>query len=196
MCQHKPALFHWTIEAATFFKELASGRWLNGLVKLRCLAIEGTSGLLGDMNLNVTAGNPSEESNGDPHKGSTGQTSPKSPPAVKSIGCVKFGTGLHAVDGGEQQMAIASAVAGAMNDSGDILVLGLADSCGLATQNLDLSERRAESVANTLLEKLTGRTIHVFGLGEGVGPFGDKLCDSQKHRTARMFLLPPDGAPD
>ena len=83
-----------------------------------------------------------------------------------------------------------------MNDSGDILVLGFADSCGPATLNLDLSERRAESVASKLLEELTGRTIHVFGLGEGVGPFGDELCESPKHRTARMFLLPPNGEPD
>ena len=143
---------------------------------------------IGDINVRVTAGkrgtNPIE------------RTEPKSPAAVKSIGCVKFDTNHHAVNGGEQQKAIKAAANRAMKDSGDILVLGFADSCGPATLNLDLSERRAESVANELLKRLIGRTIHVFGLGEGVGPFGEEPCKSQKHRTARMFLLPPDGEPD
>ena len=151
---------------------------------------------IGDIYVKVTADKEAAKPNGDPHRGSTEPNSPNSPAAVKSIGCVKFRTGLHAIDCDKQRKAIESAVAHAMNDSGDILVLGLADSCGPATQNLDLSERRAESVANELLEKLTDRTIHVFGLGEGVGPFGEEPCKSQKHRTARMFLLPPDGAPD
>ena len=76
---------------------------------------------------------------------------------------------------------------------GDILVLGFADSCGHAAGNLNLSESRAEALAAELLEHLNGGAAYVFGMGESVGRFGNGLCDSQSHRSARVFLLAPEG---
>ena len=72
----------------------------------------------------------------------------------------------------------------------------ICDCCGPAVGNLNLSERRAESVAVDLANRLEERTIHVFGMGEIAGAFGNGLCDSRSHRSARVFLLAPDGEGD
>ena len=78
----------------------------------------------------------------------------------------------------------------------DTIVPEISDSCGPAAGNLNLSERRAESVAADLANRLEERTIHVFGMGESAGAFGDGLRDSRSHRSARVFLLAPDGEGD
>lgn len=110
-----------------------------------------------------------------------------------SIGRVKFESNSHDIDEEQLHAAEAKVAAKIGDERVDILVLGFADSCGHAAGNLNLSESRAEALAAELLEHLNGGAAYVFGMGEGVGRFGNGLCNSQSHRTARVFLLAPEG---
>lgn len=48
-------------------------------------------------------------------------------------------------------------------------------------------------LADALLERLNGGVAYVFGMGESVGLFGNGFCNSQAHRSARVFLFAPEG---
>ena len=109
------------------------------------------------------------------------------------IGQVKFKSDSHNIDEAQLRTAKADVTAKIGDKRGDILVLGFADSCGPAAGNLNLSESRAEALAAELLEHLNGGAAYVFGMGENVGRFGNGLCKSQSHRSARVFLLAPEG---
>lgn len=71
------------------------------------------------------------------------------------------------------------------NKSGVVLVLGFADSCGLPAGNLNLSEMRAQAVAEQLREGLSDASMLVLGMGEGTGKFDNGKCSSEWERNAR-----------
>ena len=157
-----------------------------------------TEVVIGEMNLLVVTRNSLAEPARNLVNNSNGELDPESHASADAVGSIMFDTDNHLI--GDAQLSDVNVVLGNIRkedeDKGrtdDILVLGFADSCGPAAGNLNLSERRAESVAAKLLDQLSGRTIHVFGMGESLGVLGNDLCASQWHRSARVFLLASEG---
>lgn len=160
-----------------------------------------TEMVIGEMNLQVIAPNSLAEPGGNRVSNSNEEPGPETYALADAVGRIEFGTDNHVI-GDEQQRDVKRVFDNIQerdqerDTTGDILVLGFADSCGPPAGNLNLSELRAESVAAALLDLLGRRTIHVFGMGESVGAFGNGLCDSQRQRSVRVFLFAPDGEDD
>ena len=107
------------------------------------------------------------------------------------LGRVRFDKGSDVIEDPEQQCLAETARKVAQN-GGRILVIGLADNCGRPTWNLNLSERRAQGVANWLRGSgmiPANQEIYVRGMGESLVVFGEPDCDDEGLRTARVVPL-------
>ena len=107
------------------------------------------------------------------------------------LGAVRFDKGSDVIKPADNR-GLAEMASGLAENSRAILVVGLADSCGRPTWNLNLSERRAQAVADWFRDwgsVPAASEIYVRGMGESLGVFGAFECDDERLRGARVIPL-------
>ena len=115
--------------------------------------------------------------------------------AKVQLGVIEFDSGSAEI--GEEDHAELGKIAQKIEEyDSPVLIVGLADSCGAQSRNLNLSEQRAQAVAHALHEDLEEIEFYVRGLGENVGEFLDQKCDSAEYRTARVIGVDTQVAKD
>lgn len=111
------------------------------------------------------------------------------------LGSIEFDSGSSHI-GTKGRVQVEEIVKKIKNDDSPLLVVGLADSCGTPSRNLNLSESRAQEVAKALHRYLGQAQVYVRGLGENVGEFLDQKCDSALYRTAHVVSVDTQVARD